>query len=143
MTVSRNSIFGVISFAVLGLSLAGTSSRADENQAPAGFVEVSQCKEADYVQGGATNLVKIVGFSFSPRCLRVPVGSQVTIQAAGIHPVQGMDEINGVANPLINSGGGVTTPVTVTIKTAGQFGFYCENHGKPDGTGMAGAILAE
>ena len=130
--------------ATLGLCSYGVSAIADDTAAVTpDFVEVSQCQLADYVQGGATNTIKIVGHTFSPKCLRISVGSQVTIQAGGIHPLQGQPEINGAANPLINTNGGATSPVTITLQNVGQIGYYCENHGSPDGQGMAGAILVQ
>ena len=144
MKYLNGSVSRMILAATLGLCSYVVPAFAEEEAAVAPeLVEVSHCQLADYVQGSATNTIKIVGHTFSPKCLRVPVGAQVTIQAGGIHPLQGQPEINGAANPLITSNGGATSPVTITLRTVGQIGYYCENHGSPDGEGMAGAILVQ
>lgn len=72
------------------------------------------------------------GFSYSPSCLRVDVGTAVTLPGASFHPLAqgcGMEDV-GIAD-------GATTNQTVTFTTAGTYGFYCMFHGAPDGSGMA------
>jgi plastocyanin len=76
---------------------------------------------------------------YSPQCLRVHLGQQVSFQGSfGSHP---LDQACGPVFDLIPPTAGGADPVVVRFDTAlGLFGYYCENHGGADGHGMAGAI---
>ena len=83
--------------------------------------------------------VSIAGRAYAPKCLKVAVGSEVTIEAATSHVLQGV----GTDNPIYDELGGAVAPKTVTFTKPGVYGYYCMQHGDDTGQGMAGAILVE
>ncbi len=104
---------------------------------------VGQCQEADYVDGGVESSIAISGRGYTPRCLRVPLGASVVIQATGGHPLQGVEETLGVRNPFFSATGPATAPVTQRLTTPGFYPYFCVRHGTAAGTGMAGVIRVE
>jgi plastocyanin len=92
--------------------------------------------------GMATVSIVISGFSYSPPCVRMTVGSTFQSEAAPIHPFVG-GRINGGAEAPSSSGplAGSTTASTpsFTMSTTGSFGFYCDNHGTT--SAMMGAVF--
>ena len=104
------------------------------------FSEISGCKDSDYVDGKSLSTIAPGGGGYSPKCLRVHVGAQVTIVGSSRHPAQGMDPIDGIVNPFQSSNGPSKSAITKVLKEPGFYGFYCENHGTPQGEGMAGSI---
>jgi plastocyanin len=75
------------------------------------------------------------GFTYSPRCVQIKAGQAVNF--AGVSP----------SHPTMGTCGPATTIGTVTVdntslvfNTAGDYGFFCQNHGDADGGGMAGSI---
>jgi len=111
-----------------------------ETPAPIPFVEVAGCKESDYVDGTLDASVGTTGASYTPRCLRLKIGSNLNIAASNSHPLQGMSAINGVENPFFKMGNSHNTPQSRTLNTVGFFGYFCTRHGDASGNGMAGAI---
>ena len=109
-------------------------------EAPA-FVEVSGCKENDYVEGtlSATIAPSPTG-GYTPRCLKVHVGAKVTLAGSATHPVQGMANVGSAINPFVGAAGGQKSSVTNALTQAGFYGFFCTRHGTAQGAGMAGAI---
>ena len=103
---------------------------------------VSNCQAADYVMDQGHVLIQPQRGSFSPKCVKVPRGTVVTLQGSSIHPVQAQAPIRGVKNPF-ETDGGSTQPITRTLMEPGYYGYYCIRHGDPSGNGMAGAILVE
>ena len=95
--------------------------------------EVSGCSEADYVVADLESSVAVQGFSYTPRCLKVVVGSQVTIAASGHHPLAPQAQGN---NPIMET----ENTQTYEFNEPGVFGYFCTRHGDEDGTGMAGSI---
>lgn len=94
------------------------------------------CATFDDMTGAGTVTIGIVGFEYSPKCIRVNVGQMVSVPAEAVHPINGACG-PGDMNPIMD---GATMPQTVTFDTPGVYGINCMNHGAPDGTGMAGAI---
>ena len=86
--------------------------------------------------GAGTAMIGITGFMYMPKCVRVNVGQMVEIEGALIHPLMGSCG-PGDMNPIPDMS---MTPQTVTFDTPGVYGFHCNNHGAPSGTGMSGAI---
>lgn len=107
----------------------------------AAFADVAGCRAADFVEGGAANEIRIVGKSYSPKCLKIRVGASVTIDATGRHPLIAMPDIGGKQNPF--AGDTHTSPQQRILQEGGVFGFYCDAHGDREGNDMAGAILVE
>jgi plastocyanin len=92
--------------------------------------------------GGAT------GLAFSPRCIRVSVGTSVTFNGAfTFHPllaglVEGLVLTPAAAGstPLPTSALSTGTTATFTMTPAGAYGYYCTAHAT---LGMNGAIFVE
>lgn len=72
--------------------------------------------------------------AYTPKCLKVRAGTQVTIDASVVHPLKGINA-NSPWETM-----SYTTAQTRTLSTAGVYPYYCTNHGSPTGTGMAGAV---
>ena len=70
--------------------------------------------------------------TYSPKCLRVRVGQQVTFAGDfGDHP---LEQSCGPAANVING------TATATFTVPGVYGYWCTDHGSSGGSGMAGAI---
>jgi plastocyanin len=92
----------------------------------------------NYVDRTSDNQVTITfsGNSYSPRCITVSQGTEVTIPAqAGLHPLQA-----GSCSPEDFVDGTKTTTQAYTLTELGIHGYYCTIHGNNAGAGMAGAI---
>lgn len=93
------------------------------------------CEDQDYMVGDSEASIAINGRGYTPRCLIVVVGSQVTIAASSRHPLAPQTTSN---NPIPAA----TEPVTVQFTEPGEYGFFCTDHGDGHGEGMAGSIRA-
>lgn len=96
------------------------------------FDVVSGCEESDYVDGDIKSSIVTQGLSYTPKCLRIVVGSEVTIAASGHHPLAPL--VSDENNPIEES----SESVTVTFDEVGVFGYKCVNH---EAAGMVGAIM--
>src|SRR4051812_11829137 len=105
-------------------ALCSSLSFAEERTIPT----VARCEEADYVAGETQNVVEISGFTYKTRCLKIAPGSTVTIRATSFHPLQGMEDVDGVANPL-RARDAAKADVTTTFMTPGFYGYHCTHHG--------------
>ncbi len=103
---------------------------------------IAGCKPENYVQGEATNRIATQGSSYTPKCLRIKVGSTVIIQASQHHPLIAMPDINNIKNPFAASDR-FTESQSRVMNTIGVFGYFCQAHGDAEGDGMAGAIIVE
>lgn len=114
---------------------------APSTDAPAGIAACAAayagCTKFTDLTGMASTTVAFgSGFNYTPECLRVDVGTTVTLPGASIHPLgQGCG-----AQDVGIAAAGATTDQTVTFDTVGTYGFFCMFHGAPDGTGMAMAV---
>ena len=99
------------------------------------------CQDQDFVLMPSPVVIKTVGRSYSPRCVKVKAGAQVTIQASGMHPLAAMAPFNATVNPFAN--GTFASDQTRTVTSHGVFGFFCTNHGDQSGNGMAGMVSVE
>lgn len=79
--------------------------------------------------GGVASDITISGFAYTPSQATIEAGENVAIQASGSHPLRFDD------NPLACG-----QNCNVVFQTSGEYRFYCDNHGGPGGTGMAGMI---
>lgn len=129
--VLKNSSLATLAFVMVSISQV--------QAAPPAFKVVSGCKQSDYVLVSGNATVAFQGKAYTPRCLTVKAGSTVTLPGSSNHPLQGQANIGGVSNPFL-TGAAQTNSVSQDLKVAGFYGYFCENHGNPDGTGMAGAI---
>ena len=104
---------------------------------PACVAPQAGCTTVTNMTGMASVVVNHgVGNSFSPNCLRVTVGTMVSLPGAGIHPLaQGCGTEDVGVSPT-----GSSTAQTVTFDTVGLYGFHCMFHGTPDGMFMAMAV---
>ena len=135
--MKKSNIWVLVGFLALGTAQAAVRTVEGTNLL---FSEVSGCKDSDYVEGKSGATIAPGAGGFSPKCLRVHVGAQVTIVGSSRHPAQGMDPVDGVVNPFQNASGPARAAITKVLKEPGFFGYYCENHGTPQGEGMAGSI---
>lgn len=91
--------------------------------------------------GMAAVTITTVGDGYSPPCIRVSAGTQVTIAASDRHPLRAApcspEDFIG-APPS-----GTTTTATYTPAGTGVYGYFCPVHGTANGAGMAGAIIVE
>ena len=100
------------------------------------LVEVNGCLPSDYesVLEGEVK-ISVQNFQFTPRCLKVRPGTRITIEGSTMHPLQGNDDINGIANPFRKERASVSDETQVLTET-GQYGYFCTRHGS-----MKGSIL--
>lgn len=103
------------------------------------FGPIAGCTEARFVEGGANTMIATSGASYTPKCLRIRAGSQVSIESSGRHPLAAMPDIDGFENPLANMGE-VFQTITVQFSEPGIYGYFCTRHGDKEGQGMAGII---
>lgn len=105
---------------------------------------VARCKETDYVDVPANSpnfMITTKGSSYTPRCLRIHKGTNLKIEASGMHPLQGIESLAGAAaNPIYDELGATSNSKTYLFSNLGVFGYYCVAHGNDRGEGMAGAI---
>ena len=89
----------------------------------------------------ATLTIATSGLGYSPACVKVKAGTDVTFNADfGIHPLRGGDAASreeDEGSPIDDTDSG--TSVTFTFASAGAFGFYCNIHAPS----MAGAVFVE
>ena len=89
--------------------------------------------------------VTFADFAFSPSCLIVRAGTQVTFQGPfTFHPLVGgtvsdvVKTPDGSSNPIAPTSSG--TSQAFTMSALGAYGFYCDIHGVPP-TNMKGAVF--
>lgn len=97
------------------------------------FQVVSNCAESDYVMADVESSIQFQGMGYTPKCLKVAVGSTVTIAASGHHPLAPQPQ---AGNPI----GETEQTQAFTFNQAGFFGYFCDRHGDANGNGMAGTI---
>ncbi len=84
---------------------------------------------------GATHQVQVFSFGYDPKLLTIQPGDTVIwTNAGGSHNVKADDGSFG------NSVSASNWTFSRTFPSAGEFGYYCEPHGGPGGSGMAGKI---
>jgi len=125
----------------LGCSSSGsTSDGAATGSAGTGggtFMAIDPCPTAASYMTGMTTIMTLDTFKYSPACLKVTVGTKVTIQASATRPLSGLT--TGSANNPIPAGG-MTTDQMVTFATAGFYPFHCDIHSS---IGMIGVVWAQ
>ena len=100
------------------------------------FDVISGCEETDYEDASAVASVTTKGLNYVAKCLRVSVGSTVTIAASGTHPLAPLAD-GRADNPITET----SSTKTFSFDKKGTYGYFCERHGDDTGKGMAGAIL--
>jgi plastocyanin len=100
------------------------------------------CAEQDYVTlAGPSVTIEVQGSGYSPACLKIKKGTEVTIPASKKHPLQGARDFGGVANPITSNEGEHLRDQVVSLNDVGFYGYYCTKHGDAEsGDGMAGMI---
>lgn len=87
----------------------------------------------------ATHEVEVVDFAFTPRTVRIAAGDTVVWRnVRGIHNVAADDG-------EFRSGTAREAPWNFSHRfgVAGEYGYYCEPHGGPGGSGMSGVVIVE
>jgi plastocyanin len=118
----------------------------DSGPAPSGCaVTFSGCSDLEDHTGEAALTIGITGtsaldFAYAPHCVRVAVGTTVTIPGSALHPLHG-----ATCSPTDSPLPTVATPADgdYTFTAPGAYGYYCNNHGANTGDGMSGVIVVE
>jgi plastocyanin len=114
------------------------------------FMAVAPCNAAsDYVTSPTTIDFGLLGsaFSYAPKCLKVPTGTQVTFTSTtsdfAVHPLDPSgNRGTRPGNPITPTATGTTASFTFPAK--GFWAYYCTVHGSSDdGSFMAGVIWAD
>jgi plastocyanin len=101
------------------------------------------CEPGDFVSREESRVtINIDGRGYSPACLKVKAGTAITIDASRNHPLQGVENRNGPANPF-HRGSEATSPEPQALRETGRYDYFCTRHGDSNGRGMAGTILVE
>jgi len=101
------------------------------------------CGPGDFVTHDESQVsIRIDGRGYTPACLKVKAGATVTIDASRNHPLQGVENPEGPANPF-RRGSEATAPETQRLNEVGRYDYFCTRHGDANGGGMAGTILVE
>lgn len=94
--------------------------------------------------GDPTATIMTMGLAYSPKCVRISTGTEVTFNSDfTLHPLRG-GTVEGVTptedpnSPIKATNTGMMAKFTFPAK--GTYGFYCNNHAA---AGMAGAIFVE
>jgi len=129
-----------------GGDAGGAGGAGGATQIP--FMAVNPCNSEDaYTTAGDTIAYGGPNLTFTPKCLKVAAGSQVTFV-----PATSSDSFSG--HPLMHSlRGTLPSPITetttgamktFTLATPGFYAYYCEFHGSADdGNFMAGVIWVQ
>ena len=78
-------------------------------------------------------------YAYSPNCIRIAAGTMVTITNSAFHPLMSAP-CSPTDSPIATS---PSTATTFTFATPGNYGYFCANHGAPDGRFMSGLIVVE
>jgi len=128
---------------LLAVAMAGCGSSSTPSLAGT----VNGCHTADFAATGTRiQYGEPLGLKYSPQCLSVSVGQQVTFFADtttganfSIHPLRPgtapTSDPGSAGNPIVNQDTG--SQYMVTFNTAGTYGYYCLSH---ESSGMYGAI---
>ena len=130
-----------------GGTASGGAPGAGGATLPLPFMAFSPCNsESAYTTTGNTINYGGTSLTYTPKCLKVAAGSQVTFA-----PASSSDSFS--AHPLMHSTRGTQpSPITetktgamatFTFATPGFYPFYCEFHGSDDGTFMSGVIWVQ
>lgn len=104
---------------------------------PKAFAQCTSFVDATGATASRKVLFPAGGHTYSPRCLRIRVGQEVTFEGSfSSHPLR---QSCGPA-PLVPAVQQGSSASATTTEALGIFGYYCPNHGDADGSGMAGAI---
>jgi plastocyanin len=120
-----------------GATPDGAMSPSDA--AGAVFRSIGPCMAAsDYVFSNHVQTVDTPAPAYSPKCIKVPRNTTVTLEASATHPITGTQLPGtdpGSAIPVIL--GGTVNPVIATFTESGFFSFECVEHTQ---LGMKGVV---
>lgn len=83
--------------------------------------------------GGVAESIGISGFTYVPGSVTIDVGETVSIAATQSHPLR-LDDMVEIA---------CDEECQITYLSVGDFGFYCNFHGGPNGVGMSGSVAVQ
>ncbi|MEW5854023.1 MAG: hypothetical protein AB2A00_34935 [Myxococcota bacterium] len=98
---------------------------------------VAGCGGEAYASRAGDVVVERTGMDLLPRCLKVRVGSTVTVPSSEVHPTMGTQE---GGNPFYTPGAPPFEPWSGVFSLEGVYTVYCGAHGDFDGAGEAMAI---
>ena len=132
--------------AVDAFAAADTNVAAPDTNAPA-FTALAPCAAtSDYVDDptGANVVTFGPAFAYSPQCIHIPTGDQVTFRGDfATHPLH--PSTRGTSGNPIPLTGPTPAPAEqlVVFPHAGFYPYYCAVHGADDGTSMAGVVWVD
>jgi|GEM_PF-2300906 len=103
-----------------------------------------ECEKAsDYIEVAEKSVtIHFQGSSYTPPCLIVKAGTEVTVSASNKHPLEAAADIDGIVNPFRSTGESFTENQTRVMDVVGSFAYYCTRHADPEtGQGMGGVIV--
>lgn len=105
-----------------GGSPVGDDAGGGVDAVPPDFVAAFPCQQpGDYVTTPLA--IATVGVAYSPRCLKVPAGTVVSIESSGVHPLEPR-EVSAAPNPIPFQ----NTTSAVRFAAPGFYGFQCPEH---------------
>jgi len=130
--------FFLTALAGLGCSSsASTASDAAPDTGGGAFMAIAPCTNASDYVAGMTAITTLAALRYSPQCLKVTAGTQVSIQASSTHPLSGL-ATGSASNPIPT--GSKTTDQMVTFARVGFYPFQCDIH---SGFGMKGVVWVQ
>jgi plastocyanin len=132
-----------------GGGAAGSGGGAGGSGGGTAFMSVAPCTAAgDYVTSPTTIDFGLInsGFNYQPKCLKVPVGTQVKFMSTtsdfGSHPLSPSASIGTLpGNPITLTTTGNNASFTFSQK--GFWAYFCMVHGSDTGAYMAGVVWAD
>jgi plastocyanin len=98
----------------------------------------------DWTAASTDRTILFKDYEYDPRCVQVRPGQSVAF--LGDFTVHPLTQACGPADVIerrlsLDASPGADASAVFTLPAAGLYGYYCLDHGNPEGAGMAGAIL--
>jgi plastocyanin len=98
----------------------------------------------DWTAASTDRAILFKNYEYDPRCVQVRPGQSVAFK--GDFTVHPLAQACGPADVFerrlsLDASPGAETSALFTLPAAGLYGYYCLDHGNPQGAAMAGAIL--
>lgn len=130
-----------------GSAAAGGEGGADRS-APEPIPVFNGCEASDYEDDSAPGAARTIGVGvdglvFTPKCMLIAVGQQVTFAGSfSSHPLAPGNPADPAAgspdSPIVETSSG--SKATFAFAAAGTFPYYCEVHAYGQGLGMTGVV---
>ena len=98
----------------------------------------------DWTAASTDRTILFKNYEYDPRCVQVRPGQSVAFMGDfTVHPLtQACGPADVIERRLsLDAGPGADASAVFTLPAAGLYGYYCFDHGNPQGAAMSGAIL--